>query len=98
MQPSHSAPTTLDDQQKEAHKMYDREIETRHVLQRYPKGGVAPSRYDLERYNYLERQKERAARSPSTSSAISHWTALARAAIPMTVLSRVVSFLIRRAP
>jgi hypothetical protein len=75
--------------------MYAHQIETRHALQRYPDGGVAPLRYDLERYIYLERQKEWATRT-STSVRTSHWTVLARAAFPKMALSRLLSFLIRR--
>jgi hypothetical protein len=61
--------------------MYEREIETRHVLQRYPRGGVAPSRFDLERYNRLELQRERVTPGFLISPPRVGWGALARSAI-----------------
>jgi hypothetical protein len=61
--------------------MYDLEIETRHVLQRYPRGGVAPLRCDLERYNRLERERERVTTAFLTSSPQLGWGAVARAVI-----------------
>jgi hypothetical protein len=66
--------------------MYDLEIETRNVLQRYPRGGVAPLRYDLERYNRLEAQRERVTTGFLTSTPLAGWGALARVAIQVAVL------------
>jgi hypothetical protein len=81
---------------EEGRNMYDREIETRNVLQRYPKGGVAPLRSDLERYNDLERRREWAATSSSAPGLTALWGTLAKATTFMTTVFRRVGFLIRR--
>jgi hypothetical protein len=70
--------------------MYEREIETRHLLQRYPRGGVAPSRFDLERYNRLELQRERATPGFSISPPHVGWGTLARAAMQVAGICGLV--------
>lgn len=49
--------------------MYPSEIENRDTIQNYPHGGVAPSRHDLARHAYIERQKSWALRSASVPAA-----------------------------